>query len=345
MMEILDNRSPGTGEDTAALATRLATLEARSARLRELFLLENEQARAGLATVQANIAATLKLNQEVAGAFHGIRDDASRLAEQARGIHEDSAVLTRSLDAAHGQVEELNGQVMEIGKILEEIEGIADQTNLLALNATIEAARAGAAGKGFAVVASEVKALSKQTGSMVGRIAQLTRTISTGAASVQETIRAAGANSRSASEHVAEFSSAIDRTHDRTNAAAEHLSGTNDRVFMALAKLDHVLWKVNTYLSVLKGEAAFSFVDHHDCRLGKWYYEGEGRRLFGGVPGFGAIEPPHATVHRSTQRVFSLLDDVDRNLDAITDELRSMEQGSEEIFVTLDRVLEAKERG
>ena len=90
MMEILDNRSPGTGEDTAALATRLATLEARSARLRELFLLENEQARAGLATVQANIAATLKLNQEVAGAFHGIRDDASRLAEQARGIHEDS---------------------------------------------------------------------------------------------------------------------------------------------------------------------------------------------------------------------------------------------------------------
>jgi hypothetical protein len=52
-----------------------------------------------------------------------------------------------------------------------------------------------------------------------------------------------------------------------------------DSIFMSLAKLDHVLWKVNTYLSVNMNEPAFDFVDHHNCRLGKWYYEGDGKTI------------------------------------------------------------------
>ncbi|MEG2441463.1 MAG: methyl-accepting chemotaxis protein [Acetivibrio sp.] len=57
-------------------------------------------------------------------------------------------------------IEEISKHSIEIGSIIETINGIASQTNLLALNAAIEAARAGEVGKGFAVVAEQVKSLA-----------------------------------------------------------------------------------------------------------------------------------------------------------------------------------------
>ena len=40
-------------------------------------------------------------------------------------------------------------------------------------------------------------------------------------------------------------------------------------------------------------------VDHHNCRLGKWYDSGNGAKLFGAMPSYGKLEPPHQTVHSS----------------------------------------------
>ena len=82
---------------------------------------------------------------------------------------------------------------------------------------------------------------------------------------------------------------------------------TADRVFMSLAKLDHVLWKVNTYYSAATKEEQFKFVDHHSCRLGKWYYEGDGKDNFSKTSSYSKLEKPHAVVHNGTNKVFSLM--------------------------------------
>lgn len=37
---------------------------------------------------------------------------------------------------------------------------------------------------------------------------------------------------------------------------------------------------------------------HTSCRLGKWYFEGDGRDCFLQVPGYREIEPPHVAVHK-----------------------------------------------
>jgi methyl-accepting chemotaxis protein len=81
-------------------------------------------------------------------------------------------------------MEELEGVVGDVSKIVETIKEIADQTNMLALNATIEAAGAGEAGRGFAVVASEVKSLARQSaeeasgiGDKIEAMLQSTRTV------------------------------------------------------------------------------------------------------------------------------------------------------------------------
>lgn len=115
------------------------------------------------------------------------------------------------------------------------------------------------------------------------------------------------------------------------------------RLFVTLAKLDHIIWKLNTDLSVAEGEAQFQFVDHHNCRLGKWYDDGPGRKNFSKVPAYPALEAPHALVHTGTRAVLAELGARAETLsaaqiEAIARGLEQMERGSEGVFRVLSEL-------
>ena len=118
-----------------------------------------------------------------------------------------------------------------------------------------------------------------------------------------------------------------------------HISFSNDRVFMSLAKLDHILWKVNTYYSALTKEEQFKFVDHHNCRLGKWYYEGDGKENFSNCQNYPRLEMPHATVHNGTHKIFDLMVEENVDMKALIAAFEEMENGSDNVFKTLDAIL------
>jgi len=114
---------------------------------------------------------------------------------------------------------------------------------------------------------------------------------------------------------------------------------------MALVKLDHVIWKVNTYLSVAHKKEEFSFVDHKNCRLGKWYNEGIGKRYFANTPSYSQLDRPHSVVHNGTYKVFDAIKEESVSIDyeMAIDALSEMETASNSVFEILDRMLKERD--
>jgi hypothetical protein len=257
----------------------------------------------------------------------------------------DTNEFSQAVTAMRQLVDETDKQLLGMHRFVSMIDEVASQTNLLALNATIEAARAGEAGKGFAIVASEVKTLSRQTQAAVASIGQSIDAILVKSKQVAEQMRLLDQRSNQIRDTVAGLNARVTETHGMNADSTRRTVDSNDRVFMSLAKLDHILWKVNTYLSVIEGEPQMEFVDHHHCRLGKWYREGDGQASFARMPSYQGLDAPHARVHQATKRVFDQLAHSGQgDTTAIARALHDLERGSEVVFEFLERILAEKSK-
>jgi len=133
------------GEVAQALASFLATLEARTGRI-------------FYAATAVIVAA------ESAGG--ALPDIAEGMGKQQAAVAE----IARKLKALEARSE-------EIGQIVEMLDDVTSETNILSLNAAIEASRAGAQGKGFGLVAEEVRKMAERAASATKDIGAYIETI------------------------------------------------------------------------------------------------------------------------------------------------------------------------
>ena len=326
-----------------AESARVNNREASTDELVDILRSEHERLKEGLTNIQRNLAESVSVNAESIRRSHQIEVNCSQLSAESTRIQDRTAELSQAMSDMRQLVEETDRKLMGIRKVVDLIDDIASKTKVLSLNATIEAARAGEAGKGFAVVAGEVKQLSSQTQTAVTNITQAISEILNNSEQVSGKIRDLDEHTQNVRETVAAFHEQIEETNATNFETTRRFAGANDWVFMSLAKLDHILWKVNTYLSVIDGEPGFKFVDCHNCRLGKWYYEGDGQESFSETHSYGRLERPHEEVHEATRRVFELMrSELAGDYSAIASALTAMEDGSDGVFEFLDRILDEK---
>lgn len=226
----------------------------------------------------------------------------------------------------------------QIEKFVGVIRDISDQTNLLALNAAIEAARAGESGRGFAVVADEVRNLARKASEASNEIANLVGQISTKTSIASDDIDQVDMLSSEVVASTEQIKAGVTDVVALSHRMNTIISDSAADTFIETVKLDHVNWKNMVYEGIVTGELdnLTALADHTSCRLGQWYYIGQGSERYSGCSSFSALEGPHERVHTAGLSAVHAARSGD--LKAAAQHLAAMEQASSEVGDALDRL-------
>ena len=217
----------------------------------------------------------------------------------------------------------------------------------MALNAAIEAARAGEHGRGFAVVADEVRKLAEKTQKATKEIAIVVQTMHQETndieSSTEEITKIVGTTKGS----VDSLRAQLETFNKNSGRQVYEIMDINNYIFISLAKLDHVIYKNNMYGMLFGQSTDFKAVDHHSCRLGKWYDSGLGKKQFGQLPSYPKLEKPHATVHTEANQLIKDCMDNEKNICSrrqIEARVQMIENASVEVGKALDAIAEEKNK-
>lgn len=253
--------------------------------------------------------------------------------------------LSRDTKQTSQNVDNLALRAGQIGSIVQLIKEVAEQTNLLALNAAIEAARAGEQGRGFAVVADEVRKLAERTATATNEISTLVGAIREETEQTRSQMENWAKKSEFFSHEVVAVMDGMQSLLNLSNNMEGTISAAALRSFVEVAKIDHILYKFEIYkvFMGLSDRNAESFVVHTECRLGKWYYDGEGREDCAKLDGYREMDAPHKAFHEHGRTAVTAFRG--GNFLSGVDMIAKFEADSMAVLDALDRIASAGEAG
>lgn len=269
--------------------------------------------------------------QELNSTTHSIISSLQSIIESANRSRDTAGNLHRSVD--------------EITNVIGLIKDISDQINLLALNAAIEAARAGEHGRGFAVVADEVRKLAERTQKATAEVEMNINLLKQNANEMHSQSEQVEKVSLESNEHIVQFSNKFTQLIESVNSTSSNAKQITSEIFISLAKLDHIMFKLNGYNEILHVSGK-TLSDHLSCRLAKWI-AGIGKERFSSGRAFGKLNIPHQKVHENINQAITLAHNgqtTDYLLqNQILDKCSNAEKSSEDLFAIFKEMLEERE--
>ncbi len=207
----------------------------------------------------------------------------------------------------------------------------------------IEAARAGEHGRGFAVVADEVRKLAERTQKATQEIEINISTLQQEANEMKSSSDNISEIAGESNEVIHEFQKTFEELNSYANKSSDISIKINNQLFATLVKVDHIIFKSTSYSTVINSNADKKFVDHKNCRMGKWY-TGIGQEKFGHTKAFREMDPIHANVHDSVLRNLKFVQGGSvlkgDHPTAIFNNFNEMERSSDMLFHKLDEMVE-----
>lgn len=234
------------------------------------------------------------------------------------------------------EIENFANWLKKIKDSANNIDRLSNQANILSINSAIEAGHIGREGASFSVLAQGMKKLSQEIQQQSSAIAAINNNVSARFDPIKE-------NTLKNQEQLQQVKQLVIKGHQDLSTLSAQASELRHIVnvmsmqqFFNTVKLDHVLWKEAIYMHLLNNDDEHSVNQYTECRLGKWYYQGEGKK-FANIDAFRRLEEPHKLVHECGRS--ALKANREDNPEGVTDYIDKMEQASVDVIKYVDILL------